>query len=233
MSWFDNFGSAIVPGTTINLGQLGGDIGGFLGGLFGPDVSGQTPTPGGTQQQPQGPDLSQLIQSLGGLAGGTSGGGASSGPSGYTTPDGTFVADNSPEDRYYKLVDAVWTRIFGFHPDFAQARLFQQMGIQNTDQLQQVILQMPSHITSPDGTPINIGTYEDMLTTGNKYAQQYFGRPIPDTLISQWVASGTTTPDAIQNWFYSHPANDLPADQYGAIWDAANQWTQQYQKKPL
>lgn len=196
------------------------------------DTSGQTPEPGGATQTAPGGDssadaLAQFLKSLQGQAGG--GGGAASGPSGYTTPDGVFVQDNSPEDRYYKLVDAVWTKIFGFHPDFAQTRVFQQMDIQNTDQLQQVILQMPSHIKAPDGTPINIGTYEDMLTTGNKFAQQYFGRPVPDSLITDWVSQGLTEPAAIQNWFLSHPAKDIPADTYGAIWDAANQWTQKYQ----
>jgi len=143
------------------------------------------------------------------------------------------ITDGSPEDRYYKMVDAVWTKIFGFHPDFAQARVFQQMGIQNTDQLNQVIVQMPSHIKAPDGTPITVGTYEDMLTTGNKFSQQYFGRPIPDSLITDWVAQGLTEPAAIENWFWSHPAKDIPKDTYGAIWDSANQWTQQYQAKTI
>ncbi len=214
------------------LGALGGDVSGLFGG--GVDTSGQPQSGGARLRQPgQQGDLSQLEQLLGGL-GSRAGGGAAAPPAGlaappagYTTPDGVFVADSSPEDRYYKLADAVWSKVFGSHPDFVQAKVFHDMGIENTDQLQQVLLQMPSHIKAPDGTPITIGNYEDMLTTGNKFAQKYFGRPIPDSLITDWVAKGLTEPAAIENWFWSHPANDIPKDQYGAAWDAANKWTQQ------
>lgn len=219
-------------------GASAGAVEQWLGGLSSGavDTSGQTPAAGGAQNQPPGgagtgsDALQQLLQSL---AGGSAGAGTATAPAGYTTPDGVFINDNSPEDRYYRLVDAVWTKIFGFHPDFSQAQMFQQMGIQNTDQLNQVILQMPSHIKAPDGTPITIGNYEDMLTTGNKFATQYFGRPIPDSLISDWVAQGLTEPSAIENWFWSHPAKDIPTDTYGAIWDAANMWTQRYQSSPI
>jgi len=247
-SWWDNWSVGGALGAYYNaLGTAGHNL---LTGQWGPgvswdelqqllgelgsssvDTSGQAPPAAGQpQQQGTGSDnLQQLLQSLGASGSGSS----ATGPSGYTTPDGVFITDGSPEDRYYKLVDAVWTKIFGFHPDFAQARVFQQMGVENTDQLNQIILQMPSHIKAPDGTPINIGTYEDMLTTGNKFGQQYFGRPIPDSLITDWVAKGVTEPSAIENWFYTHPANDIPKDTYGAIWDAANQWTQKYQGKPI
>lgn len=236
-SWWDNFTNPAnviqkqmsqVPGFTDLWNREWGDVGGLWGDVssFFTDTSGQLPssTAGpGASQAPQ-PDLSSLLQ---GLLGSQGTSGTATGPAGYTTPDGVFIADGSPEDRYYKLVDAVWTKIFGAHPDFAQARVFHDMGVQNTDQLNQIILQMPSHIKAPDGTPITIGNYEDMLTTGNKFAQQYFGRPVPDSLITQWVSDGLTEPNAIQNWFYSHPAKDIPKDTYGAIWDQANQWTQQ------
>lgn len=243
--WFDNFSSP-QPMSLFGLGLLNppdvggivqqgqhalGQIGDFLGGIFQPDVSGQAPQSQPSKQQPkQQPsslgDLSSLLGGLGGLAGG-GGAGGYAGPPGYTTPDGVFINDNSPEDRYYKMADAVWSKVFGAHPDFAQAKMFRDMGVQNTDQLQAIVLQMPSHIHLADGTPINIGTYEDMRTTGQQLSDKYFGRPVPDTLIQQWAQGGMTTPAAIENWFYSHPATDIPPDQYGAIWDSANKWTQQ------
>lgn len=205
---------------------ISGPVSGWFGG--GVDVSGQTPPQrGGVSTQPSSGglgDLSSLLNMLGGTAGG--GSGAAAAPAGYTTPDGVFIKDGSPEDGFYKLADAVFAKVYGRHPDFAQARVFHDMGVQNTDQLQQILLQMPSHIKQPDGTPITIGVYEDMLQAGQAAAQKSLGRPIPDSLISEWVAQGITTPAAINNWFYQHPASDIPSDQYGAIWDTANQWIQ-------
>jgi len=224
------FPSGIDPSSwEAGIQSLANTVGGWFQGLAGGtvDTSGQAPAPGGAQpQSPGNQDLSSLLQMLGGASGGTASGGTAASNT-YTTPDGVSITIGSAEDHYYQLVDAVWVKLFGSHADFAQARVFHDMGIQNTDQLNQVLVQMPSHIKQPDGTPINIGTYEDMLTTGNKLGQQYFGRPIPDSLITDWVAQGITEPAAIQNWFFNHPANDLPKDQYGAAWDAANQWTQQ------
>ncbi len=190
---------------------------------------GAPPTAQAGQPQQSGMSPQDFLKSLGfdpsSLAGG--GGGGAAAFDGYVTPDGVQIKNGSAEDRYYKLVDAIWTKFYGAHPDFAQARTFHDMGVENTDQLNQIMLQMPSHIKGPDGTPITLGVYEDMLTEGNKSAQKYLGRPIPDSLITQWVKDGLTTPAAIDNWFYSHPASDIPKDQYGAAWDAANQWTQQ------
>ena len=239
-AWWDNYDFNLGD-IFSHLGDLAGgfrdlprdvprDVGWFFdqfGGLF-TDTSGQAPAAqqaaGPTGQAP--PDISSLLRGLLGGAAGGGGRGAPAGPAGYTTPDGVFIADGSPQDRYYKLVDAVWTRVFGAHPGFAQARIFHDMGIENTDQLNQVILSMPSHIKAPDGNAISIGVYENMLQVGNKASQQYTGRPVPDSLIKQWVADGVTEPAAIQNWFFSHPTKDIPLEQYGQIWDAANDWTQ-------
>ncbi len=243
MSWWDNFDSVgtmgagllnppqiQIPGVIQNvLNDVSGALGDIFGGGGAVDVSGQPPAAGPPQTTPQGTDLNSMLQQLlGGAAGaGTAGGsGAAAAPAGYTTPDGVFINDNSPEDRYYRLVDAVWTKIYGAHPPFSITRTFHDMGIENTDQLNQVMLQMPSHIKLADGAPINIGTYESMLTVGNQFANKYFGRPVPDSLIQQWAQGGLTEPAAIENWFWSHPAKDLPKDTYGAVWDAANQWTQ-------
>lgn len=235
MGWWDNYqptgrrpGARPAPG----LGQVFQDIGGFFGGLGSLFGGSNQPTgaPPTDATQPQGTTNADALAKLQALLGGgglAGGGGAAAGPAGYTTPDGVFITDGSAEDRYYKLVDAIWTKFYGAHPDFAQARVFHDMGVENTDQLNQIMLQMPSHIKQPDGTPITLGVYENILTEGNKSAQKYFGRPIPDSLITQWVAQGFTTPAAIDNWFFSHPAKDIPKDQYGAIWDAANQWTQE------
>lgn len=240
-NWWNNWSGPSTLGPHIGLGPfgswlerqipvLGEDVGQLISDWWNSgerqttSVSGQPPSQA-PQMPSSGGDLSQLLQQLGGAgAAGASGSGASNQ---YITPDDVTITDGSPEDRYYRMADAVWTKIFGAHPDFAQARVFHDMGAENTDQLTQIVLQMPSHIKMPDGAAINIGTYEDILTTGNKFAQQYLGRPIPDSLISQWVASGVTTPAAIENWFWSHPANDIPKDQYAAVWDVANQWTQQ------
>jgi hypothetical protein len=227
LRWWNNWSipwyEQQIGGAFSALGSLARDVEGFF-----TDTSGQTPTPPPQPQRPGAPglgDLSQIL-GLGGAAGGGGGGGGAAPFDGYTTPDGVQVRNGSPEDHYYKLADAVFTRLYGSHPDFAMARTFHDMGVENTDQLQQILLQMPSHIKSPDGTPITIGVYEDMLSNGNKSAQKFFGRPIPDSLIKDWVAQGITEPAAIENWFWSHPASDLPKDQYGAIWDAASQWTQ-------
>jgi hypothetical protein len=242
LGWFDNFNPAKLVGQYYSeLGTVAHDL---TSGQFGPgttleglwsylqdmsvpaSVSGQTPPRQNAQpqSQQQGPSsLQDLLNQLGASAGG---GGTAGAPAGYTTPDGVFVNDNSPEDRYYKLVDAVWTKVYGAHPDFAQARIFHDLGVENTDQLNTILMEMPSHIKLADGTAVNIGQYESMKTTGQQMSDKYFGRPVPDTLIQQWARGGLTTPAAIQNWFYSHPASDIPADQYGAIYDAANQWTQ-------
>ncbi len=232
-NWWDNWSQA-QSGSFSGLDLQGlGDawdaissaVGSWWGG--GVDVSGQDPQRGGVNtQQPSSSGLGDLGSLLQMLGGGGAGGGGAAAPAGYTTPDGVFIKDGSSEDGFYKMADAVFSKVYGRHPDFAQARIFHDMGVQNTDQLQQILLQMPSHITQPDGTPITIGVYEDMLQTGQAAAQKYLGRPVPDSLIKDWVAQGVTTPAAINNWFFSHPANDIPPDQYGAIWDSANQWIQ-------
>ncbi len=233
-----------------------GDIGNLIGGAFsalgqdfgsagrgshtaggGADLFGTAAPSQGPQAQPkgagtmQGPqDLNSLLQSLGAagtMSGGSGGASGSSGPAQYITPDGVTITDGSAQDAYYKKVDAIWTKVYGAHAPYAMVQFFHQQGAENTDQLDTIMKGMPSHISNKDGSRIPLGQYEDMKSVGNGFADKFFGRPIPDSLIQQWAKDGVTTPAAIELWFDSNPATSVPKDAYQSIYDNALGWTQQ------
>lgn len=164
-------------------------------------------------------DLKSLFESLYGSGGAAAG---SSAPAGYYTPDGVWINDNSPQDSYYRMVDAIWTRIYGQHPPFSMVQTFHDLGVENTSQLDTVMKQMPSHISNPDGSKMPIGQYDVMKGTGEAFSDKYFGRPIPDSLIQDWASKGITDPQSIELWFLNHPGKDIPKDVYGQIFDAAS-----------
>jgi hypothetical protein len=175
-----------------------------------------------TQQTATGgtnPNLQSLYQQILGAAGAA--GSASGAPAGYYTPDGVWINDNSPQDAYYRMVDAIWTRIYGQHPPFSMVQTFHDLGVENTSQLDTIMKQMPSHISNPDGSKMPIGQYDVIKGTAESFSDKYFGRPIPDSLIQQWAKSGITDPESIELWFLNHPAKDIPKDVYGKIFDAA------------
>lgn len=166
-------------------------------------------------------DLASIYQSLFG-PGSAASSGAATAPAGYYTPDGVWINDGSPQDTYYRMVDSVWTRIYGQHPAFSMAQTFRDQGVENTAQLDTIMKQMPSHITNPDGTKMPIGQYDVIKGTGETFSDKYFGRPIPDSLIQDWAKKGITDPQSIELWFLNHPAKDVPKEVYGQIFDAAS-----------
>jgi hypothetical protein len=186
--------------------------------------------PAGTQGETQpktSSDLNSLYQSLFGNLASQSGSGSGGAPAGYYTPDGVWISDNSPQDAYYRMVDAIWTRIYGQHPPFSMVQTFHDLGVENTSQLDTIMKQMPSHISNPDGSKMPIGQYDVMKGTAESFSDKYFGRPIPDQLIQDWVKQGITDPESIELWFLNHPAKDIPKDVYGKIFDAAASQTKQ------
>lgn len=191
-----------------------------LTGLLTPAPTAGSPTTSGAQAQGQ-QDLQSLYQQL--YNQGVAAGQASSAPAGYYTPDGVWIADNSPQDAYYRMVDAIWTKIYGQHPPYSMVQTFHDLGVENTSQLDTIMKQMPSHITNPDGSKMPIGQYDVIKGTAESFSDKYFGRPIPDSLIQDWTSKGITDPESIELWFLNHPAKDIPKDVYGQIFDAASQ----------
>jgi hypothetical protein len=189
---------------------------------------------GGPSQQQQPPSYSpgipNILGAVGGLpasgAGGSGGSSAAAGPAGYFTPDGVFISNGSSSDTYYKLIDAAWTKTYGQHAPFALVQTMRNLGVQNTSQVNTIMNQLPSHIQNPDGSMMPIGQYNDIYSTGQQLSDKYFGRPISDAVIKDWVKQGVTSPEAIDLWFQNHPATDIPQDVYGQIFDQASQWTQ-------
>lgn len=135
----------------------------------------------------------------------------------YTTPDGHTIFPGTQEDRYYKMADAVWTKIYASHPPWSVVQSFIAQGIQNTDQLTNIINGMPSHIPG-----WSIGEYEGRKSVADNLAQKAWGRPVPDSLMSQLASQGIESPDQIQAWFANHPASAIPKEDYQQIFDLAN-----------
>lgn len=210
-------------GMTDQINEWLGQVGNWFQQVTAPSPPAGT---AGAGQPQTSSDLNSLYQQLfGNLQ--SQAAGASGAPAGYYTPDGVWINDNSAQDSYYRMVDAIWTRIYGQHPPFSMVQTFHDLGVENTSQLDTIMKQMPSHITNKDGSKMPIGQYDVIKGTAESFSDKYFGRPIPDQLIQDWVKQGITDPESIELWFLNHPAKDIPKDVYGKIFDAASSQTKQ------
>lgn len=199
----------------------------FFKGVASPDGgTGQgsskgTPPSGGADVNAFLQDLFNKGAAAGTKKGAAGTGGAADPPAGYYTPDGVFINANSEEDVYYRMVDAIWSKLYGRHAPYAMSQTFKSLGVENTSQLDTIMNQMPSHIKNPDGSAMTLGAYNTIKGVGQGFADKYFGRPIPDSLINQWTSKGITDPASIELWFLNHSAKDIPKEVYGQIFDQA------------
>lgn len=229
MSWWNDFlnswGKDPGYGTNYSWQDLWKEIQkeykGAQGALAPAPGAGSAPGTAGAPVDPTQALLAQIGAALGGSSASGGSSGSASAPAGYTTPDGVWINDNSPQDTYYRMIDAVWTRLYGAHPPFSMVQTMRDLGVENTSQLDTIMLQMPSHIKNPDGSAVPLGVYDQIKGVGNSFSDKYFGRPIPDSLITEWVKKGITDPESIELWFLNHPAHDIPKDVYGKLFDQA------------
>lgn len=233
-------GFAVADGQQITAGSLlgysGGDPGDPSSGMStGPHVELQMIDPNGRYNDPL-PMLQQIYQAGGvtfkDLAGGgflAAGTGLDAPPPDkfYFTPDGHKVQENSPDDRWYNMINSVWKKVYGANAPYYAAQALAQTGVQNMDQVQSILDEMPSDIPG-----LSMGQREKLKGAAQSAADKWLGRPVPDALIAQFAAEGKTSPIAIEEWFHSHSSTDIPRDQYTAVWDSMNQWTQSLTGQP-
>ena len=156
----------------------------------------------------------------GGTAGTTT---TTGGPAEYTTPDGHVLVQGSADEIYYNAVNQIWTQTFLQPAPWSVVQAFKAQGIKTAAQMSDVLNGMPSGIPG-----VNLGTYDHMLSTAQKYGDKYFGRSVPGSLIKELARDGKTTPTDIQTWFEQHSLADMPKEDYAAIFDLANNWTQKH-----
>jgi murein DD-endopeptidase MepM/ murein hydrolase activator NlpD len=152
----------------------------------------------------------------------TSGTTAASQP--YYTPDHHLITPLSPEDNQYQTADRLWQQMYGSgtHAPWSVVAALAKSGATDQQSIQALMAQWPSHIPN-----LTMGQYTGMMNTAQKLSDKYWGRPIPDSLISEWASQGITSPEAINLWFLNHPATSLPKDEFQAVYDQAAQFTNQ------
>jgi murein DD-endopeptidase MepM/ murein hydrolase activator NlpD len=204
----------------VQAGQVIGISGGayndpFHGNTTGPHIEFQLIRPGGNPMNPA--DYIDPTPWLTNLFAGKLQAGGQLSSLGYPTPDGHFIFSNSQEDQLYTMAAAAWRQVYGTRPPWSVVQALQASGVHNEFDLQNAINQMPSSISG-----MNIGQFQTAMSTLDSLGKQYFNRPMPQSLLRQLAAQGITSPQQMQEWFMTHPATDIPQDQFQALADYAN-----------
>jgi len=150
-----------------------------------------------------------------------------SAPSKYWTPDGQLIQAGTKLDQMYQMVNTIWKKEFGTNAPAYAARALEASGVTNMEQVQAALNAMPSDIPGMD-----IGQRQALRASANGEAMKIFNRPVPDSLLKELAAQGRTDPVSVSEYFHSHPASDMPAEDYASVFDTASNWTATWNDTP-
>jgi murein DD-endopeptidase MepM/ murein hydrolase activator NlpD len=139
-----------------------------------------------------------------------------------TTPDQRIVDANSPLGQWYQAVDSVWVSVFGQHAPLQSAIDFRNGGVQTHQGITDAVNGLPSNIAPG----VSIGSFNSLEQSVNAASNSAFGRPVPQSLVTQFFAQGITSASDVKLWFDTHSSSDIPPAQFQAVFDAANPYTQ-------
>lgn len=145
----------------------------------------------------------------------------------YFTPDGTMITPNTQLDRYYNMVNGFWKSTYGENAPGWAANMLMKTGVQNVEQVKGIMDNMPSDISG-----LTMGARRTLKANVENLTQKLFGRTAPDSMLRQFHAQGLTNPVAIEEWFHSHPASDMPQADFQGVYDELLKHTAAYNTQP-